>query len=175
MSIYKRFLSLLGLAGILISGCGPKAAGTLPTEECVGNTWTYSNNVQTDIAASPDLIISIFRSDTDCAGGCSPYTATIYGDGRLYISDFRAGPVAKQITQDQLQQVVSAFEEANFYAVAPGCGSVSYAAGGAGFLNISVSTEKMDFAIEDGGACAKNYYARYCGLADKVEQILQIP
>lgn len=184
MNSLKRVLSILIVPVLWISGCAPaKPAATLApvgletlrAQECVDNVWTYSKSTQTDIDITPDLIISIVRSTTGCSGGCAPYTATIYGNGQLIYSEYLSGTVTTQIPKDHLQQIVTAFEDANFYAVVPGCGDTKVSVSDAGQLNISVATDKLIYEIEDEGACKASYFWRFCGLADKVEDILGLP
>ena len=184
MNVPKSILTMLIVAAMWLSGCTPKktaatrepvALETLRAEECISDAWTYSSYKQTDIDIAPDLIITIVRSTTRCPGGCAPYTATIYGNGQLIYSEYLSGTVSTKIPIDHLQQIVTAFEEANFYAVAPGCGETKVSVSDAGHLNISVATEKLIYEIEDEGACAASYFWRFCGLADKVERILGLP
>ena len=158
-------------------------ASTL-TPECIGDAWSYAENVQTDIEITPDLKVTINRFAPDVVNQTSvSSTITIYGDGRVvYTSEThqasgstKNASVEKHISKDQLQQIVSLFEVANFYAINPGCGGVVIAARDAPNLDILIETRGKIHEIKDNGACAVYHFDKYCDLGDKVDDVLGTP
>lgn len=145
-----------------------------PTPICVDGTWSYDEDVQTKIEITPDLKIEI----THVGGwGFCPRTLRIHGDGRVEIKlgeRDEASQTTMQITKDQLEQIVSKLEQANFFGVSYGCQETFIEALDAGLLDISVETQGKVHKIEDHGVCGGPLYnfRRYCSLGDSIEEIV---
>ena len=189
-SIFNLLLTLSPylLIALALSACVSQAAPistptiapiNMPTTtaKCINNAWSYAENVHTDIEISPDLVIQLSRSE--CFGECPSYTVTISGDGRVIYWGYQfvptVGTVEKQIQEDQLQQIVAAFEEANFFAISVGCAEYSVIVMDASALNISISTEGRYHVVAERGACNAYHFDKYCDLGDKIEAILGLP
>ncbi len=158
-----------------------------PPPKCIGDTWSYAENIQTEIEISPDLRITMEHS---VPGGLtlSEKRTTIYGDRRAAYTDmffkWQHGSlititnytVEKQITEDQLSQIVTAFEEANFYAITPGCEGKSIRAPVDGDSeDISIVTDGKTHEINEQGACWAYRLDKYCSLYGEIDAILGTP
>ena len=75
-----------------------------------------------------DILISLER--THCYGPCPPYTLVISGDGTVFFTGSyvpnvpksagkwqRTGVIKSRITQEQLQQLLDAFEQADYFSL----------------------------------------------------------
>jgi hypothetical protein len=145
-----------------------------------GSPVLYTDNVQTKIEISPDLKITMARGGGTLKPGWTPYMVTIFGDGRvIYIEGFGAhteGSIEKQIQRDQLQQIVAALEEANFYGFSNNPDAMYLT--DTNPLSISIETDRIIHQIEDAGICSfVNIPGRFtfCDLGDTIDTILGTP
>jgi hypothetical protein len=74
---------------------------------------------QPSMSTYPDLVITMQRGP--CFGTCPVYVLTIYGDGRvIYEGTFSVaveGTQNARIEAEQIQALVTAFEDANFFGL----------------------------------------------------------
>jgi len=146
-----------------------------PTPECIGDAWSYAENVQTTIEINPDLKIQIGRTDPFIL---RDELIVIYGDGKVVFTAIDLGveeTIEKRIQKKQLQQIVSAFEEANFYAISVGCGGIVGIQPDAANLYISVETDGKSYDLDDLTACITHDFDNYCDLDDTIAEILGLP
>jgi len=170
-----------------------------PTPKCIGDTWSYDENIQTEININPNLKITmvtlgydvIYEVVTATPAGESyptlpayqtvttsnpahswiPSKITIYGDGRVVGEEKKGQSIKeKRIQIDQLQKIVAVLEEANFYAISWGCLGLECPCGHE--LDITVETKEMVHEIYDKGACFAAYFDRYCDLWDQINAII---
>ena len=167
---------------LILSSCSsiPLLASHTPAPECIGDTWSYDKNVQTEIEISPDLVIIISHTQswfTTTPRTPDPYiygSVGIYGNGSVI--DSRGGdPVKKQISEDQLQQIIQVFEEANFFAITFGCEGSSLEVTDVGRTEISITMEGKTHKIEDHGNCDYGGIIGLCAIPEKVFAILGSP
>jgi len=186
--MHRILLGLLIIGTVLcINACS--SLGLLqptpsPTPMCIGEVWSYAENVQTKIDIEPTLKITIAQDAPDLIHHTFyGSTVTIYGDGRVvYTSESsqvsgstKSTSVEKQIPKDQLQQIITALEEANFYAITTGCGGSIVRVIDAPVLEISVEADGKVYEIKDNGECAVSHFDKYCDLGDQIDAILGIP
>jgi hypothetical protein len=157
----------------------PLLASPTPTPKCIGDTWSYDESVQTKIEIGPDMKIVI--------GSVDPYvlyekTISISGDGKVtYTVTQNLDPPktiteTKYIQEDDLQKIVTAVDEANFFAISADCGGEVLIAPHAYEKWIRIETDLKTHAVYDHGMCDKGYYFnKFCDLYDKIIAILGTP
>jgi hypothetical protein len=79
----------------------------------------HSQQVSSTQAIPPDTLITLER--TSCRGSCPVYTLKISGDGRVVYRDKlfvkTRKMVVSKITQEQLRQLLSEFEKADYFSL----------------------------------------------------------
>ncbi len=94
----KRFLCISGLCLLFLSSA-------------------CTSNDPEPAPVYPDLVVTMER--TMCLGTCPTYTLTIYGDktlvyeGRIHVAT--EGTITTTVSLDQIEQLVTAFEKAEFF------------------------------------------------------------
>ena len=143
-----------------------------------GSPVLYTENVQTKIEISPKLKLTLNRSA--CFGSCPNYNVTVFGDGTVVYEGENfvptEGTIEKQISKDQLQQIVAALEEANFYGFVENPHRIVIM--DSSNLSISLETDGKIHPIRDGGICSyvnKAGLYEFCDLGDKIDEILEMP
>jgi len=191
----KIVLSLL----ILGSVCSITACNSLgllqptlsQTPECIGGTWSSAENIQTKINIDTDLQITLVQYspkvvliDTGGENHDASLTSkiTVNGDGRVileeifyyYDQDLEEDKQEKEkrIQKEQLQQIVTVLEKANFYAITVGCNGTVQALTDVGMMDVMVSSGGKVHEIRDLGACAFYSLDRYCDLWSQVNEII---
>ncbi len=135
-------------------------------------------NVQTKIEISPDLKITMSRSGGLVDSSEPSYRITINGDGKVHYEGWSgvptAGSIEKQIQADQLQRIVAAFDEMDFYAIFVKRDMVIT---DSSELDIRIEKDGETHDISDEGMCASDssQCPVFCGLGDKIEEILGLP
>ncbi|MBW4658399.1 MAG: hypothetical protein KME15_06975 [Drouetiella hepatica Uher 2000/2452] len=110
------YLALMGSPLWAIAAQPSPTAQVAPVE-----TTAQVAPVETDVESSDyaDAVITLER--TACFGTCPVYQLTVYGDGRVVYEGtaFVAviGKRTAQISPEQVQQLVTAFETANFFSL----------------------------------------------------------
>ena len=160
------------------------------TPKCIEDTWSYAEDIQTRIDPGTDLQITLLQyspnvvvtnpGEEDQYGSLTS-KVTVYGDGRVvregifYFYDQAEEDKQtreKQITPEQLQQIVTIFEEANFYAITVGCNGTYIEITDVTMLDIIVSNGEMVHEVRDHGACYMSSFDRYCDLWGQINEII---
>jgi hypothetical protein len=194
-TMYRIILGLL----ILGSVCSITACNSLgllhptlsQTPECSGGTWSYAENIQTRINIDTDLQITLVQSSpnvvvTDTGGENKDASLTskitVNGDGRVILEDIfyyydqdlgeDKQEKEKRIQKEQLQQIVTVLEKANFYAITVGCNGTVQTVTDVPMMDIMVSSGGKVHEIKELGACFIYSFDRYCDLWSQVNEII---
>jgi hypothetical protein len=181
----KLFIMAALVGMFMVQACrAPTPPQPTSTPVCVEVAWSYSENTTTEIEINSDLTITMETFYPDMlTRSFMRNTTTIHGDGSAVVVNqqyIEGEPqektrVEKQLSTRQLEQIVQALEQANFYAIRPGCRGVFVTVSEAWTLDISVETNGRLHAIQDNGACAVYDFKNYCSLRGKIEAILDQP
>jgi hypothetical protein len=83
------------------------------------NVLNHAQQISSAQAIPPDLLITLER--TGCRGACAMYTLRVFADGRViyrgkqFVRNRRK--VTSTITQEQLRQLLSEFEKADYFSL----------------------------------------------------------
>ena len=158
------------------------------TLECIGDTWSYANDIQTKINIDSNLLIKLkqYIPNAVIVGknqeGSLTKSITVYGDGRVvrenifHYNDQAIGDdkheKEKRISSEQLQQIVTVLENANFYAITVGCNGIVKQVLDVTMIEIMVSSGGQVHEIIDNSACHAYHFDKFCDLWDQVNEII---
>ena len=113
------YLALMSSPLLAIAAQPRPAAQLAPMETIVKSSSHADSSSNANSSSNADAVITLER--TACFGNCPVYQLTVYGDGRV-VYEGKAfvtviGKRTAQISPQQVQQLVTAFETANFFAL----------------------------------------------------------
>lgn len=163
----QQLAILLGLA-LTYSGCSSK----------VGSSNLAIQSTSASQAVPEDMVITLERGS--CFGACPVYELVIFSDGMVvYIGKInvkKLGVVRSHISQEKLKELLSAFEEVNFFSLRDNYGVLERdcidATGDSPTTNTSLTINGKRKNVSDYSGCSNIVTPKLPKLENRIDEIV---